>query len=450
MPAMQTHDETDETPRGWTGHRRAALGASPFGSTFPGVLAASGFGVATLVWLAAGDRLPGGRWLAVHLFTLGVLTILIWTFSQHFAARFTGTRALAPRSATTRILTVLLVVSILTMLAGRAFDAHLPLVLGSLGIMVIVGSNLLVLGRLRRHATATRFVWIVRQYEHAHIAFLVAAGLGGALGAGWIPAPIFVAVRGAHIHLNVLGWAGLTVLATLVAFGPALLRVRIEPAADRRAATGLQAASFGLPVAAAGFVVTSIGGGAGPILMLTVGGLLAYGYGVLVVALPLLRATRRSSRSPMRWAVAASLSWFLIAIATDIVMMVTGSSGWSYSLAVMLLVGVLTQLVLAVLAYVGPMLRGRDFGSRDRLLARVERFARTRTAVFNLGVVLLLGAQGAGGLGEPAAAWGSRGGWFLVGAVSIGHLVGLLWPVSATDPDKVYSETAARYRTPPT
>jgi hypothetical protein len=443
---MPTHAGSGEPRRQRTAHRRTELGPSPFGSTFSGVLAASGFGVACLVWLAAGDRLPGGRWLVVHIFTLGVLTILIWTFSQHFAVRFTATRALAPRATTTRVLTALLVGSILTMLTGRAFDAHLPLVLGSLGIMLIVGWNLLVLGRLRRHARATRFVWIVRQYEHAHVAFLVAAGLGGALGAGWIPASIFVAVRGAHIHLNVLGWAGLTVLATLAAFGPTLLRVQIEPVADRRAATGLQAASFGLPVAAAGFVVTSLGEGAGPILMLTVGGLLAYGYGVLVVARPLLRAARRSSRSPVRWAVAASLSWFLIAIATDIMMMVVGVTGWSRSLAVMLLVGVLTQLVLAVLGYVGPMLRGRDFGTRDRLLARVERFAGTRTAVFNLGVVLLLSAPGAG---DPMAAWGSRSGWFLVAAVSISHLGGLLWPAGTIDPDRVYSATAARYRTPP-
>jgi hypothetical protein len=127
-------------------------------------------------------------------------------------------------------------------------------------------------------------------------------------------------------------------------------------------------------------------------------------------------------------------------------MMVVGVTGWSRSLAVMLLVGVLTQLVLAVLGYVGPMLRGRDFGTRDRLLARVERFAGTRTAVFNLGVVLLLSAPGAG---DPMAAWGSRSGWFLVAAVSISHLGGLLWPAGTIDPDRVYSATAARYRTPP-
>lgn len=444
-------DEQGPAParRDWTGHRRTVLGTSPFGSTLPGVLAAIGFGIACLIWLVGGHRLPGGRWLAVHLFTLGVLTVLIWTFSRHFAARFTATQALAPRASTTRVLTTLLVASIVAMVTGRAIDAHLPLVLGSLGIMLIVGWNLVVLGRLRRQARATRFVWIVRQYEHAHVAFVVAAGLGGAMGAGWIPGTIFVAVRGAHIHLNVLGWAGLTALATLVAFGPALLRVRIEPRAEQRAYTGLQAASFGLPVAAGGFVVTSLGGGAAPILLLTVGGLLAYGYGVLVVAVPLLRASRRSSRSPLRWALSAALSWFLIAIATDIGLMIVGSAGWSPSLAVILLVGVLAQLVFVVLTYVGPMLRGRDFGSRDQLLARVERFARGRAVAFNLGVVLLLGAQVVDGLSDPLAVWPRSAGWVIVGSVGISHLVDLLWPLGEADPDRVHSETAARYRNPP-
>lgn len=65
-------------------------GASPFRHTVPGVVAAAAFGVGCLVWLAVGDRLRGGRWIVVHMFALGVLTVLIWTFSRHFAARFTG------------------------------------------------------------------------------------------------------------------------------------------------------------------------------------------------------------------------------------------------------------------------------------------------------------------------------------------------------------------------
>ena len=90
---------------------------------------------------------------------------------------------------------------------------------------------------------------------------------------------------------------------------------------------------------------------------------MAYGYGLVVVAGPLLRASRATTRSPLRWAIATSLIWFLIASAVDIVMVAFGSPAWSQELAAMLLLGVLAQLVLAVLSHVGPMLRGRDLAT---------------------------------------------------------------------------------------
>lgn len=445
LPTQQPGPVTPHRDGHGPDHRSIALGSSPFGPTLPGVIAAIVFGTACLVWLSAGGRLPGGRWIVVHIFTLGVLTTLIWTFSQHFAARFTATTSFALRPATATAATLLLVGSIVTMLAGSSLHAHLPLALGSVGIMVVIGSNLLVLRRHRRNAAATRFVWIVRQYEHAHIAFITAAGLGGALGAGWLPGSMFLDARNAHIHLNILGWAGLTVLATLAAFGPALLRVRIAPNADTRAATGLQVATLGLWVTAAGYLVMGLSGEAGPLRLLTVAGLVAYGYGLVAVAGPLLQASRTTARSPMRWALAASLAWFLIAIAVDIVMVASGSPGWSQELATMLLVGVLAQLVLVVLSYVGPMLRGRDLATRDQLIARVERRAASRSAAFNLGIVLLVVAPMSTRFTDVPV---GHAGWIVVAAAIVAQVGPLLWPTGTSNPDRTYSVTAARDHTP--
>ena len=406
-------------------------------------MAATGFAVACLVWLAAGDRLPGGRWIVVHIFTLGVLTVLIWSFSQHFATRFTATASTPTGRRSRAVLTGALSGSIVSLLTGRALDAHLPLVLGSTGVMAIVGMNLAQLRRRRRRAAATRFAWVVRQYELAHIAFLGAAALGGAMGAGWIPGPIFTAVRNTHIHLNVLGWAGLTVLATLSAFGPALLRVQIQPGDDKRAGTAVGLAAFGLAVATVGFLITSIGEGAGPPRVMAAGGLLVYGCAVTVVARPLLRAARRTDRSPLRFAVAATLAWFLLAIATDVVIVASGARGGATALGVMLLAGVLAQLVVTVLLYVAPMLRGRTFGARDRVIARVERFARTRTATLNLGVALVVAAEVAVPAGAPLAA----AGWSLVCVAVLVHLAAVAWPLGDDD-GAVRSSTARRYRGP--
>jgi hypothetical protein len=450
---MQGGSEKVGAERGLAGHRAAPLRGSPFARNAPAVGVAIVYGVASIVWLSAGPRLPGGRWLVTHLFTLGVLTTLLWSFSRNLAARFTGAGDLREPVAATWALTLLLAASITSMVTGRAIDAHGPLVVGTVGIMVVVAMNVLTLRRLRARARNDRFLWVVRRYENAHLIFLVSAGLGGMLGAGVVPGEIYVGARDAHIHLNVLGWAGLTVLTTLVVFGPALLRVRIEPGAERRASAAVLRAFFGIGIGALGLVLRSLGraigdGAEGPATVLLVAGMAVYLQAVIVVAMPLLRASRAHDRSPLRWSVAAVVLWLPVGVAIDLILLVAGRPGWSVGLAVALLIGVFAQLILAVLLFVTPMLRGRDFASRDALIARTERLPRTRTATLNLGVLLALVADLMPGLPATLAQPLISAGWLLVIVAVVAHLVVVLWPLGRVDPERVRSAAAARYRDP--
>jgi hypothetical protein len=448
---MQRGSETADADRGLAGHRAAPLRGSPFARNAPAIGVAIVFGVASIVWLAGGQALPGGRWLVTHLFTLGVLTTLLWSFSRNFAARFTGVGDLCEPVAATWALTLLLGASITSMVTGRALEAHWPLVIGTLGIMVVVAMNVVTLRNLRARARNDRFLWVVRRYEDAHLIFLVSAGLGGMLGAGVVPGEIFLGVRDAHIHLNVLGWAGLTVLTTLVVFSPALLRVRIEAGAEQRASDAVLRAMMGLGVGTLGLVLSSLGraigdGAEGPATVLLVAGLAVYLQAVIVVALPLLRASRAHDRSPLRWSLAAVVVWLPVGVAIDVVLLVVGRPGWSVGLAVALLIGVFAQLILAVLLYVTPMLRGRDFASRDALIARTERLPRTRTATLNLGVVFVLVADLTPGLPTTLAQPLASAGWLLVILAVVGHLAVIGWPLGRVDPERVRSGAAARYR----
>lgn len=79
-----------------------------------------------------------------------------------------------------------------------------------------------------------------------------------------------------------------------------------------------------------------------------------------------------------------------------------------------MLTGVLAQTVTAVLAYLTPMLRGRSFQARERLLARMDRAARTRTAAFNVGAVAVVVAALIGGAQGQALA---SGGWIAIAMV---------------------------------
>lgn len=450
---MQGGSESTDAERGLTGHRTTGLRSSPFARNAPAIGIAIVYGVASIVWLSAGQALPGGRWLVTHLFTLGVLSILLWSFSRNFAARFTGAGDLREPMAASWGLTLLLGASITSMVTGRAIQAHWPLTIGTLGIMAVIVMNVVTLRRLRARARNDRFLWVVRRYENAHVIFLVSAGLGGLMGAGRVPGEVYLGVRDAHIHLNVLGWAGLTVLTTLVVFGPALLRVRIEAGAEQRASDALVRAMVGLGMGALGIVLRSLGrsigdGAEGPATLLLVVGMAVYLQAVVVIALPLLRACRAHDRSPLRWSLAAVVLWLPIGVAIDLVLLVVGRPGWSVGLAVALLIGVFAQLILAVLLYVTPMLRGRDFASRDALIARTERLPRTRTVTLNLGVVLVLVADLAPGLPTALAEGLMHGGWLLVILAAVAHLVVILWPLGRIDPDRVRSSAAARYRDP--
>ena len=449
---MQHGTEKGEADRGLVGHRGTPLRGSPFARNVPAIGIAIAYGVASIVWLSVGQALPGGRWLVTHLFTLGVLSILLWSFSRNFAARFTGAGDLREPVAVTWGLTLLFGASITAMVTGRAVGAHWPLVIGTVGSMFVVAMNVVTLRRLRAEARNDRFLWVVRRYEHAHLIFLVAAGLGGMMGAGLVPGEVYLGVRDAHIHLNVLGWAGLTVLTTLVVFGPALLRVRIEAGAEQRASDALARAIIGLGVGALGIVLRSLGrsigdGAEGPATVLLVAGMVVYLQAVIVIAMPLLRACRAHDRSPLRWSLAAVVLWLPIGVAIDTVLLAVGRPGWSVGLAVALLIGVFAQLILTVLLYVAPMLRGRDVASRDALIARTERLPRTRTATLNLGVVLALAADLTPGLPTTLAEGLMRAGWLLVILAAVAHLAVILWPLGRPDPDRVRS-AAARYRDP--
>lgn len=402
-----------------------------FAATFPGIVTAGLFALICLVWLAAGDRLPGGRWLVVHIFTLGVMTILIRTFSAHFATR--ATNATAPHATAKHwVATLLLAAGVTLMLTGRASALHLPLVAGSTIIMLIVGANIVILRRQRRRMTAEHTGRVIQQYEHAHIAFLIATAFGGALGAGVLPGALILGAREAHIHLMVLGWGGLTILATLTIYGPSLLGEPSNSNDTGQTTSGLQVATLGLGVATAGLLLTSLARailpdeGAGPAMLMTVAGLAAYGYGIIAVARPLLNATTHAGRSPARISVTAALMWFVIAIVLDITTVLTGLPGWPHGLATLLLIGVLAQLALAVVSHVAPKRTGNTPPVTLRRHVVTERTNLAGVWLLNIGIGLLAAGQATRRLTDLSMVIPMRIGWALIGLVVLPHL-GLLF-----------------------
>jgi nitrite reductase (NO-forming) len=344
--------------------------------------------------------------------------------SQHFAA----TLARGQEGATTPLV-LAFALGAVGVLTGVADDRRWLLVAGASLAAGVVVLAWLRLRRARAGAVGARFGWIVRMYERAHGAFLHGALLGALLGAGLVSGPWYLPTRIAHLHANVLGWGGLTLLATLVFFGPTVLRRQIEAGADERAARHLRRGATGLTVALFALLATAAGGAAGTVARLVAaGGLGVLAHAATTTCAPILRTALRGSPSPGRWPIAAVCTWLPAALWLDVLVVATGAWAWLDALGVVALTGVLLQAVLAAALHLVPIAFARDRVERDRLRAGVARGTVARTVLFDFGVVLVVTAAALRPvLDDPATVTlPGRTGWALVALAMATLPVGLL------------------------
>lgn len=315
----------------------------------------------TVLWVLVGDPLPGGRWLAVHLFTLGVLTNAIVGFGGHFARALTHRREPVPRWWPPA-----LNLGIVLILAGIPTATPWAVAAGSALVTAVILLSYRRLRRIRRSAPEARFAWIVRTYERAHGAFVHGALLGALVGTGVLTGSWAGSARLAHLHVNLLGWAGLTLLATLAFFGPTMARTRILTGADRRSGAALRQGATGLTVGVVALLITGAGGTLATGARLLGGvALAAYASAATAVCLPVVRAALRARPSFERALVVALGSWFPVVIWADVAVVLSGEYRFLDAVGAALLLGVLGQAFLAAMSYFAPELRTADRPARD-------------------------------------------------------------------------------------
>lgn len=391
--------------------RHARRPASPFGDVKPAAAAAGVFAAVGVVWLVAGPWLPGDRWVAVHLFTLGVLTNVVIAFTRHFGDTLTRSDA----DGSDRWILVTFNLSAVMVMVGVVTGRPIVVGVASTAATVAVLGNYRHLRRSRRSAIGARFAWIVRAYERAHGAFVHGAILGGLLGAGVLTGAWYGSARLAHLHVNVLGWAGITLLATLVFFGPTMARTRIEPGADDRAARMVRVGAHGVTIAALLLLASGFADGLGMLTRALAAVALAVFAGAATsTCLAVARAVRGAKPGAARWPVIAVCAWFIVATWMDVAVVATGAWRLLDSVGLAMLVGVLVQAVATSLAYVTPMLVARTRGEREPLRLALERVATGRAVVFNLGVVIVVVLALVGPQAATTGAIAATVGWTLV------------------------------------
>jgi hypothetical protein len=366
------------------------------------------YAAALVAWLVTGGRW-GGRWFGVHVFTLGIVTNLVLALSAHFARTLAHAGEDGPRGqlAVTNAGIVVLLWAI-----PRAADPWIAA--GATVLAFEVMRSYLLLRRLRARSLGGRWSWLIGSYEAAHAAFVLGAILGAAMGTGLLRGSWWASAREAHLHVNVLGWAGLTLLATIVLFGPTVLRTRMQPGADARAAGALPVAATALAVAVACVFASGAGG---PLSVASrwaaAGALLVYGGAVVAIGRPLVRSAVRAQPSAARSAIPMVVGWFAVAVGLDAV--VVGTASWRYTDAVGLLMlgGVLFQAIAASLGYLAPLMSRRGPTARAAMLARIDVFAIGRTALLNVGVAAASTAA-ALGPGDEAKCLLARAGFAMI------------------------------------
>jgi nitrite reductase (NO-forming) len=349
---------------------------------------------------ALGDRVVGGGWLALHLVLLGAATNAIVVWSEHFAAALLRTPPVSERAATAR--TLVLNTGILAVLGGVHTGRSALAAAGACLAGVVVLAHALGLATRAGRALPARLSGTVWFYLAAAAALLAGMGLGLWLVGGVAgSADAYLALRLAHVHLNVLGWVGLAVVGTQFTLWPTVLRTRMVPGVERAARWSLPPLAAGVAVAAAGLAAQR--------RAVALAGLAAYAAGLALALVPFVRtALRRPPHSAASWMLGAGMVWLAVVVVADLAALVASPRVVDLDARVAGLVpavaaGFALQTLTGALTYLLPVVFGRGAWGNRRLSGILDLGWPARVAAVNLGVLVLVAGPADGGL--PAAGW---------------------------------------------
>jgi nitrite reductase (NO-forming) len=301
----------------------------------------------------------GQVWLPVHLLLLGGVLGAISAATQLFAV--TWSAAPAPSDRVAGAQRWLLAVGAAGVVGSRHLDLPLPAIAAS-GAAVLVALLLLaaILFRIRSTVATDRFVASIDCYLLALVLGLAGSGTGLLLAAGGLGT--VAGARDAHIVLNLFGLVGLVVLGTLPTFVATQARTRVSPRLSPRRLRGLAVAMAAGTLAAATGILT------GDATVGTLGfGLYAASAAGVVLLVPRLGPRQRQWAGPRLLQLLTGVGWWI------------ATTGWAAAsqagvvpadrLWLVLAVGGYAQLVIASLAYLGPIIRGRDHEAQRRAFA---------------------------------------------------------------------------------
>lgn len=320
-------------------------------------VSALGFAVISVVWSARVLVAGGSWWGPLHSFLAGTVLLAISGASQMFTITWSAT---VPPSRTGVVSQRWLIIAgVASALVGVTY--RLPLLVwigGGATVAGVVLLGALIYGAIRR-SLLRRFDLSSRFYLTAFAAGALGITLGTMMGAG-VVAGSWPTVRLVHVHLNVVGLVGLTILGTIPTLLPTTAYSRAvsgreAPIAWWVALLGTAAIGFGL------WIPELVGAGT---IAISVAGLLILG-GIL------FRLGKRGLHKLAFLQITVGTLWLIgwglvngIRVADSGTM--TMFSGWTGAVVV---AGV-GQVLVGSLAYLVPVLRGSPFVANREIMER--------------------------------------------------------------------------------
>ncbi len=387
--------------------------------------------VASRAWLTAAglalllparDRL--GIWLPLHLTLAGAVSVAISGSMQGFASALTAT----PAPPVWAVVAQWAFVNVGVALIGLGYPSGHPAILAFGGASFLCGMAVLawMVARAWRRGLNRRHVLPMVMYGCALLAILSGGTLGALIGSGAVhDAVLWVALRRAHMTVNVLGWVSLTISGTLVTLLPTVLRIRMPSWHGGATATFLVG---GLAMVASGLGLSSP-----PVA--AVGGV-AYALG----ALGLVWMVGLAITSPRRWPVPVSakhlvlaVCWFAFGAVALSVALVRGTASFDAFRGLFLVAfvgGWIVQTLLGAWLYLLPMARPGHPDERRRLLSAIEFGGLLQIGALDGGLVLM--ALRAGGLLPDV--WGAIGTGLALGGAALALVKAWAFPLLARAP----------------
>jgi len=259
-----------------------------------------------------------------------------------------------------------------------------------------------------RRALNRRHSMPIAAYGCAIASVLLGGAIGAWLGSGAASGSGYLELKQAHMTANVLGWASLTVVGTLITLLPTVLRLRMPPWPGRAVLTLLVTG-----------LILQLAGRIGPLTWLMALGGATYALGALGMILlvaSVLRAQRTWAIPAAAFHMMSAIAWFVAGSIGLAVALLDGVAGFDRYRPVFLtafVAGWLVQVLLGAWSYLLPMATPGHPAERRRSLAAFELLVPVQVALLNGGLVLVA-ARGAGwagvGLGRVGAAAALVGG----------------------------------------